>query len=57
MMAIADNGIRLVNMAIAAFYSVRVRRSTRAWNTQITLLFLIASSFLVRLCVLGFQPQ
>ncbi len=57
MMAIADNGIRLVNVAIAGFYSVHVRRSTRAWNRQITLLFLIGSLFLVHSCVLGFQPQ
>jgi len=32
MMAIADNGIRLVNVAIAGFYSVHVRRSTCAWS-------------------------
>jgi cytochrome c oxidase assembly factor CtaG len=57
MMAIADNGIRLVNVAIAGFYSVHVRRSTRAWNGQSTLLFLIGFLFLVRVCVLGFRPQ
>jgi hypothetical protein len=57
MMAIADNGIRLVNVAIAGFYSVHVRRSTRAWNGQSALLFLIGFLFLVRVCVLGFRPQ
>ena len=56
MMAIADNGIRLVNAAIAGFYSVHVMRSTRAWNRQITFLCLMGSLLLAHICVLGFQP-
>ena len=55
MMAIADNGIRFVNVAIAGFYSVHVIRSTRVWNRQITFLCLIDSSLLAHICVLGFQ--
>ena len=57
MMAIADNGIRFVNVAIAGFYSVHVIRSTRVWNRQITFLCLIGSSLLAHICVLGFQPE
>ena len=56
MMAIADNGIRLVNVAIAGFYSVHVMRSIHVWNRQITFLCLIGSLLLVHICVLGFQP-
>ena len=56
MMAIADNGIRLVNVAIARFYSVLDMRSTRVWNRQITFLCLIGSLSLAHICVLGFQP-
>ena len=56
MMAIPDNGIRLVNGSIAGFYSVHVMRSTRAWNRQITFLCLMGSLLLAHICVLGFQP-
>ena len=56
MMAIAANGIRLVNVAIAGVYSVHVLRSTRVWNRQITFLCLMGSLLLAHICMLGFQP-
>ena len=56
MIAIGDYGIRLVNVAIAGFYSVHVMRSTRVWNRKNTFLCLMGSLLFAHICVLGFQP-